>query len=1130
MKKFFLCFAVGLLFLIASCGDVTINSPSEPTNPTDPTTEPTTEPTNPTDPTTEPTDEPTNPTEPTDEPTEPTNPTEPTEPTEPTNPTEPTEPTNPTEPTEPTNPTEPTEPTNPTEPTEPTNPTETEEEKCVAAGGTYNADGKCTRTVECPVSYEKGDNTEWNGNNGFYTQEYVNGVWVPETVQTVYSEEAGVCHFKCTENYYRSGNVCWNGCDGDPCNYIDNSDHTCNPTGFDTFECGCVDGYIWNGGTKECVLTPCTIDDSFTASDYEEHFLFKGAGSITENNVVDNTFSSIDTIELDLLNDAYDLNTYNFAFAQSYDGTLTLAVLKALSSDYSSYLLFGTQISADALNNAEILPNGKVNLDIKLSQFYISDTLYENEERVQRSCLLAVNQYTDNSFSKTSGRAQLCLGDNRNFAGGEAIQIGIDTQLNSDEDYIAAVQNHSGDAVCSFYCTDGNAEVKDPETGRCGCKDGYAWDNSSQSCVENSSCAIDDSFATSDYENHFVFKGAGSVNSTSNLSSGAMVSAIELDLTGDAYNFDNYYFAGLANEDSNLDVVVIKPLSDDYSSYLTLVSQISGDDLNNAEILSDGKVNLNAPLTQLSVAENLYSGEESVQRACIVGVNQYTDNSFSSGTGRAQLCLGDNRNFAINESIKIGVDVELNSDEEYIAAVQNHLGKELCVFYCLNANAEVKDAETGRCGCIDGYTWDNSSQSCVENSSCEIDDSFESSDYEEHFLFKGVGSILSEGSMVQNAFSSIDAIELDLLNDAYDLDTYNFAWAQKEGGNLDLFVLKLLSNDGSSYLVFVSQIPADALNSAEILPNGKVNLDAQFSQVSITETLYSGEEKVQRACAVAVNQYTDNSFSTRTGRTQLCLGDNRNFAGGEDIKIGMDVELNSDEDYITSVKNLSGYDVCSFSCYDVNAEVKDAETGRCGCIDGYTWNGSSCVNVAEEECMAVGGTWDGTQCTIDGLSVCSETSTTPCIDPESSLIWSKISDDGMELEYTDGSGNVIYPASDYCEGLEEGGFTDWRLPDINELRTLIRNCPATQFPLVGEDSCKVTGPDHLSYNDWSNDSCVCAYDANDPGKYSKFGDSVWLWSSSVRSDDSSHAWYISFSYGYLDYETLNENFYVRCVR
>ena len=31
-------------------------------------------------------------------------------------------------------------------------------------------------------------------------------------------------------------------------------------------------------------------------------------------------------------------------------------------------------------------------------------------------------------------------------------------------------------------------------------------------------------------------------------------------------------------------------------------------------------------------------------------------------------------------------------------------------------------------------------------------------------------------------------------------------------------------------------------------------------------------------------------------------------------------------------------------------------------------------------------------------------------------------------------------AVSYCDNLTEGGYSDWRLPNINELRTLIKNC------------------------------------------------------------------------------------------
>ena len=35
-------------------------------------------------------------------------------------------------------------------------------------------------------------------------------------------------------------------------------------------------------------------------------------------------------------------------------------------------------------------------------------------------------------------------------------------------------------------------------------------------------------------------------------------------------------------------------------------------------------------------------------------------------------------------------------------------------------------------------------------------------------------------------------------------------------------------------------------------------------------------------------------------------------------------------------------------------------------------------------------------------------------------------------------------AIDYCRNLNEGGYSNWRLPDIDELRTLIKNCPKTE--------------------------------------------------------------------------------------
>ena len=102
----------------------------------------------------------------------------------------------------------------------------------------------------------------------------------------------------------------------------------------------------------------------------------------------------------------------------------------------------------------------------------------------------------------------------------------------------------------------------------------------------------------------------------------------------------------------------------------------------------------------------------------------------------------------------------------------------------------------------------------------------------------------------------------------------------------------------------------------------------------------------------------------------------------------------------------------------------------------------------------------------------------------------------------------------YCENL--GG----RLPTISELRTLIQNCPATKTG--GE--CGVTD-ECLSYEDCWNGPCDgCEYDES--GKYSVFGTTESLWSSSAWSDSPSITWGVGFSYGVVG----NVMDSVRCVK
>lgn len=157
------------------------------------------------------------------------------------------------------------------------------------------------------------------------------------------------------------------------------------------------------------------------------------------------------------------------------------------------------------------------------------------------------------------------------------------------------------------------------------------------------------------------------------------------------------------------------------------------------------------------------------------------------------------------------------------------------------------------------------------------------------------------------------------------------------------------------------------------------------------------------------------------------------------------------------------------------------------------------------------------------LPECSTTSLTPCYDSSSKLIWSKKA--GSE---------TWQDAVDHCDNYSEGGLSAWRLPDIDELRTLLI--------WSNENLCKVSEKNNcLSKNCWSCETCVekgqiseymgCYSAAGEVGKYSKFGDTCMLWSSSSESLYGHSAWYVDFGEAIIHYSDYTDFFlYVRCVR
>ncbi|MCP4678467.1 MAG: DUF1566 domain-containing protein [Deltaproteobacteria bacterium] len=104
----------------------------------------------------------------------------------------------------------------------------------------------------------------------------------------------------------------------------------------------------------------------------------------------------------------------------------------------------------------------------------------------------------------------------------------------------------------------------------------------------------------------------------------------------------------------------------------------------------------------------------------------------------------------------------------------------------------------------------------------------------------------------------------------------------------------------------------------------------------------------------------------------------------------------------------------------------------------------ACGEHGDEKLAEEGGYWNS-ECDGDGVRY----------DPATELCWQNPPTDS---EYN------WNQAQAFCEALSRNGYNDWRLPSIDELRSIIRGCPATE--IGGE--CPVT---EGSGNDDKTDAC-----------------------------------------------------------
>ena len=187
----------------------------------------------------------------------------------------------------------------------------------------------------------------------------------------------------------------------------------------------------------------------------------------------------------------------------------------------------------------------------------------------------------------------------------------------------------------------------------------------------------------------------------------------------------------------------------------------------------------------------------------------------------------------------------------------------------------------------------------------------------------------------------------------------------------------------------------------------------------------------------------------------------------------------------------------------------------CGCSGDYEWNGSQCSPVPSEP----------TDPDIEPTDINDPCYSTPCYDSITNLTWSA---EWYTTTPTWSNTMSYSQAVSYCENLNQGGYTDWHLPTISELRTLIKNCAGT----ATNGSCGVIDTGNSSTSCllsgcYTSGSCAsCANNWN----HSKLGDFNGFWSSSTLPDCTNCAWYVGFRSATVNFYYKSYDFHVRCVR
>jgi hypothetical protein len=151
-------------------------------------------------------------------------------------------------------------------------------------------------------------------------------------------------------------------------------------------------------------------------------------------------------------------------------------------------------------------------------------------------------------------------------------------------------------------------------------------------------------------------------------------------------------------------------------------------------------------------------------------------------------------------------------------------------------------------------------------------------------------------------------------------------------------------------------------------------------------------------------------------------------------------------------------------------------------------------------------------------------------DDDGAAVWT---DETTDLMWQTGDNPVLewLDAVDYCDNLELGGYSDWRLPNLDELRSLIRGCEAT---MTGGE-CGLTNDCTGSVCD--SDACNGCEAKGGPGIDGYYQDEALdadtgiVWSSTDVAQDTSTARIVTFWEASIgEMAKAGNELTVRCVR